>query len=123
MFIRNGVKSILRERGRTTLFSLLIILLTLTMILSLSVLLYTNAVMASCDEAYRSIALVEYMGTEYPNEDEADTAARSAAATLSDESILSVPGVTAWTRGTTAFASAEGFEPQQQSLLCYLPPE
>ena len=110
MFIRNGIKSILRERGRTTLFSLLIILLTVTMILSLSVLLYSKAVMTSCDESYRSIALVEYMGAEYPNEDEPDTAARAAANALTDETVLAIPGVTAWTRGNTAFASAEGFE-------------
>ena len=75
MFIRNGIKSVLRERGRTALFSLLILLLTVTMILSLSVLLYSTSVMEACDEAYRSIALVEYMGPEYPNEDVPDAAA------------------------------------------------
>ncbi len=110
MFIRNGINSILRERGRTALFSLLIMLLTLTMLLSLSVLLYCNCVLDAGEEAYRSIALVEYMGTEYPDEDEPDAAARAAAAALSDETVLSVPGVTAWTRGSTAFAYTEGFE-------------
>ena len=110
MFIRNGIKSILRERGRTALFSLLILLLTVTTILSLSVLLYSKAVMAACEESYRSIALIEYMGSEYPNEDEADAAARSAAEALTDETILSVSGVTAWSRGNTAFASTEGYE-------------
>lgn len=108
--IRNGIKSILRERGRTALFSLLIVFLTMIMILSLSVLLYCNAAMDACDETYRSIALVEYMGSEYPNEDEPDAAARAAAEALTEESILAVPGVTAWTRGNTAFASAEGYE-------------
>ena len=110
MFVRNGIKSILRERGRTALFSLLIMLLTVTMILSLSVLLYSRAMMAACNETYRSIALVEYMGTEYPNEDEPDAAARAAAAALTDEAVLAVPGVTAWTRSSTAFSTAEGFE-------------
>ena len=110
MFIRNGIKSILRERGRTALFSLLIMLLTVTMILSVSVQLYSKAVMAACDEAYRSIALVEYMGSEYPNEDEPDEAARAAALALTDESVLSIPGVTAWTRGNPAFAAVEGYE-------------
>ena len=110
MFIRNGIRSILRERGRTALFSLLIVFLTLTMILSLSVLLYCDAVTEACDRAYRSIALVEYMGSEYPNEDEPDAAARAAAEALKDESVLAVPGVTAWTRGSTAFAAAEGYE-------------
>jgi hypothetical protein len=110
MFIRNGIKSILRERGRTALFSLLIILLTVALILSLSVLLYSKAVMAACDESYRSIALVEYMGSEYPGEDVPDANARAAASALKDETILNIPGVTAWTRGNTSFASAEGYE-------------
>ena len=110
MIIRNGIRSILRERGRAALFSLLVVLLTVFMILSLSVLLYCNAAMDACDKAYRSIALVEYMGSEYPSEDEPDAAARAAAEALTDESVLSVPGVTAWTRGNTAFASADGYE-------------
>ena len=109
MFVRNGIKSNLRERGRSALFSLLIVFLTLTMILSLSVLQYCAAVMEACDEAYRSIALIEYMGLEYPDEDEPDAAAHAAAEALTDEAVLSVPGVTAWTRGSTAFAYAEGY--------------
>ena len=110
MFIRNGIRSILRERSRTALFSLLIVFLTVTMILSLSVLLYCNAVMDACDAAYRSIALVEYMGSEYPGEDVPDAAARAAAEALPDERVLAVPGVTAWTRANTEAAAIEGYE-------------
>ncbi|MBR5113843.1 MAG: ABC transporter permease [Oscillospiraceae bacterium] len=110
MFIRNGIKSNLRERGRTALFSLLIVFLTVAMILSLSVLLYCNSVMRACDAAYRSIALIEYMGVDYPDEDEPDPAARAAAAELTDEAVLSVPGVTAWTRGNVSAAAAEGYD-------------
>ncbi len=109
MFIRNGINSNLRERGRTALFSLLVVFLMLTMILSLSVLLYCRAVMEACDKAYRSIALVEYMGSEYPDEDEPDAAARAAAEALEDETVLAVPGVTAWTRGSTEFAAVDGY--------------
>lgn len=110
MFIRNGIKSILRERGRTVLFSLFIILLTVAMILSFSVLLYSNAVMDACDDAYRSIALVEYMGSEYPSGDVPDANARAAAEQLANASIHTIPGVTAWTSGSTAFATTEGYE-------------
>ena len=80
--------------------------LTLTLILSLSVLLYCDAVTDACNEAYRSVALVEYMGAVYPSEDVADRAARAAGEALRDEEILAVPGVTAWTRGNPAFAFA-----------------
>ena len=88
MFIRNGIKSILRERTRTTLFSLLIMLLTVAMILSLSVFLYSKSMLAACEEAYRSIALIEYMGSEYPSEDEPDEAARAAAKELSKDNFF-----------------------------------
>ena len=84
------------------MFSLLMVFLTVALILALSVLLYCNAMMEACDEAYRSIALVEYMGSGYPNEDEADAIARQAAEELKDETVLSVPGVTAWSRGNPA---------------------
>lgn len=110
MFVRNGIKSILRERGRTALFSLLILVLTITLILSLSVVQYSAAMMDACSKAYRSIALVEYMGSEYPNQDEPDAGARAVAQTLNDADILAVPGVTGWARGNTAFANIEGYE-------------
>ena len=84
MFIRNGIRSILRERGRTALFSLLIVFLTLTMILAMSVLQDCSAVIEACDKAYRSIAVVEYMGAEYPSTDEPDPAARAAADAIDD---------------------------------------
>ena len=110
MFVRNGIMSNLRERGKTALFSLLIVVSTVTIILSLGVLLYCDAVMKACDGVYRSIALIEYMGSEYPKEDEPDEAARKAAKELTDESILSVNGVTGWTKGTTSYGFTEGYE-------------
>ncbi|MBR4131734.1 MAG: FtsX-like permease family protein [Oscillospiraceae bacterium] len=110
MILRNGILSILRERGRTARFALLIVLLTVAVISSLSVLLYCRAMMDACDGAYRSIALLEYMGAEYPNEDEPDAAARQAAEALKDADVLAVPGVTAWTRGNTASGYVEGYD-------------
>ena len=110
MFIRNGIKSNLRERGRTALFSLLIVFLTVTVTLSLSLLMYCNSVLEACDKEYRSIALVEYMGSEYPNTDEPDPAARAAAEKVTDDAILSLPGVRGWTRGNTSFGTTEGYE-------------
>lgn len=92
------------------MFSLLMVFLTVALILALSVLLYCNAMMEACDEAYRSIALVEYMGSGYPNEDEADAIARQAAEELKDETVLSVPGVTAWSRGNTYSGFVEGYD-------------
>ena len=109
MFIRNGINSNIRERGRTALFSILIVFLTVTMILSLSVLMYCNAMMDACEEEYRSIALLEYMGAEYPNEDEPDLQARAAAEELADEAVLSVPGVTAWSRANTSYGYIDGY--------------
>ncbi|MBR5755550.1 MAG: hypothetical protein IKX97_07020, partial [Erysipelotrichaceae bacterium] len=109
MFIRNGINSILREKGRTALFSLLIFFLTLVTILSLSVFLYCSSIISHCNRTYHSIALIEYMGSEYPDENEPDIAAREAAKELLDETVLSVSGVTGWARGNMDAGSVDGF--------------
>ena len=70
MIIRNGIRSNLRSRGRTALFAGMILVLTLAMILALGVRLYSDAALARCDQLYRSIAMVEYMGAEYPDQDD-----------------------------------------------------
>ena len=67
MIVRNGIRSNLRAKGRTVLFSGMILVLTLVMILALGVRLYCDTALTQFDSAYRSIAVVEYMGSEYPD--------------------------------------------------------
>lgn len=109
MFIRNGIRTNLRSGGRTALFIGMILVLTLAMVLALGVRLYSDAALDKCDKSYRSIAVVEYMGSEYPSLDEPDPAARAAAAAIDDNALLSLPGVRAWYRECHTLSRVEGF--------------
>ena len=71
MILRNGIRSTLRARGRTGLFTVLLFVLTLTLTLGLGMWNYCAGTLADMDENYTSIALVEYMGEDYPEENAA----------------------------------------------------
>lgn len=109
MIIRNGINSNLRARGRTALFTLLIFFLTLVLMLGLGVRLYCTGAIASADESFRSIAVVEYMGAEYPYADEPDEFARSAFSSVDDKAVLSIKGVKGWSRTDTSLVYADGY--------------
>ena len=72
MPIRNGLLSTLRARGRTALFALLILVLTVALSLGLGMWAYCSALLARMEEQYTSVALVEYMGEDYPDADAAE---------------------------------------------------
>ena len=72
MIIRNGIRSTLRARGRSMLFTLLIFVLTLTLSLGLGAWAYSSALLNQMEEGYTSIALVEYLGQDYPDQDIGD---------------------------------------------------
>lgn len=110
MILRNGIRSNLRARGRTALFAGMILVLTLVMVLALGVRLYSDAALAQCDRSYRSIAVVEYMGPEYPSQDEPDPAARAAAEAIDYEAVLSLAGVRAWHPECHTLSRVEGFQ-------------
>ena len=107
--IRNGIKSNLRAKGRTTLFFLLITLFTAIMMLSLGVRLYCDNVLEQCGTRYRSIALLEYMGGDYPDEDVADARAREAASALDVSRMQAVNGVKSYIPAQKALLYADGY--------------
>ncbi len=109
MYIRNGIKSNLRAKGRTALFSFLILLLTFSLILALGVVLYCNSAITACDHIYRSVARVEYMGAEYPDPDEPDSFAREAAAAIDDEAMRAISGVRYWNRDNRTMSYVDGY--------------
>lgn len=109
MIIRNGIHSTLRARGRTGLFMAFLFLLTLTMTLGLGMWSYAAGTLAVMDENYISIALVEYMGADYPKEDAADEDARMAAGSLDTEAISAIEGVVRWEETDRTLASLTGY--------------
>ena len=96
MSVRNGILSTLRAKGRTILFALLILMLTVALALGLGMWAYSGALLARMEEQYTSVALVEYMGEDYPDENAADYEARAALEVLDNETMSAVDGVELW---------------------------
>ena len=110
MILRNGIHSTIRAKGRTALFTALILLVCLSLTLGMGMWAYCSGQLALLDENYISIALVEHMGANYPDEDTADDYARAALEALDDEAIAAIPGVELWERHDSTLAYVEGFE-------------
>lgn len=108
MFLRNGILSTLRSRGRALLFALLILLLTVSLSLGLGLWSYCAQTLETMDETYTSIALLEYMGEEYPDPYAADEAARQASEQLGD--LSQVPGVQLWEPTRSTMALSQGYQ-------------
>ena len=109
MIARNGVRTVLRSRGRTVLFAALILILTLTLSLGLGMWSYCRETLAEMDETYTSVALLEYLGQDYPDGSVADKGARQAASALDDAAIAAVDGVDLWERNDRALFAMDGY--------------
>ncbi len=107
MILRNGIRSALRARGRTVLFFSLILLLCAVLTLALGMWSYSARTLSDMDDNYTSVALIEYMGENYPAADMADADARDAAAALNDDSIFKIPGIRLWERTDQTFAAMD----------------
>lgn len=109
MPIRNGLLSTLRARGRTALFVLLILVLTVALSLGLGMWAYCGALLARMEEQYTSVALVEYMGEDYPDADAADSGSRAALELLDQEAIAATDGVELWEQTKSTLVSVSGY--------------
>ena len=118
MIVRNGVRSTLRARGRTILFTLLILLLTVALTLGLGMWAYCAQTLAAMDESYTSVALVEYMGEDYPEGDAADEYARQAAQSLDGTAVAAIDGVELWEGSDQALAALSGYQ-RDQGVIPY----
>lgn len=111
MIIRNGIKSTLRARGRSFLFTVLILLMCLSLTLGAGMWAYCTAQLELLNENYTSIALVEYMGADYPNEDAADSFVRDAAQEIDIAAITALEGVESWESNDRALGYVEAYVP------------
>jgi len=110
MILRNGILSTLRVKGRSALFSALILLMCLSLTLGAGMWAYCSEQLRQLDENYSSIALVEYMGPDYPNENASDDYARTALAALDAEAIAAIAGVELWESRDSSLAYIEGYQ-------------
>ena len=109
MILRNGINSTLRARGRSALFAVLILVLTVALTLGIGTWAYSSQLLHQMDKSYTSIAVVEYKGTDYPNVDAADVYAREAAATLERDVIQNIEGVQLWEPTDRTLATVNGY--------------
>ncbi len=113
MILRNGINSTLRARGRSVLFTFLILILTISLTLGMGTWAYSSALLSQMDDTYTSIALVEYMGADYPNQDIADSYARAAAEALNTDAFQNIKGVQLWENTDRTLATVDGYTRMQ----------
>lgn len=110
MILRNGINSNLRARGRTALFGVLLLVLTVLLTLGIGTWSYCNATLRQFDKTYTSVAWVEYLGSEYPNADAADPYAQQALAGIDHKAIARKRGVELWQPTDRTLATVQGCE-------------
>ncbi|MBQ1305547.1 MAG: hypothetical protein IIY44_04035 [Erysipelotrichales bacterium] len=96
VILRNGVRSNLRARKRTVLFSALIV--TLSVLLTLGVGMYTTSLgmLEKCEENYLSVIKLEYLGEDYPSRTVAESFVRDLGKEIDDSYLESIEGVKTW---------------------------
>ncbi|NMB67595.1 MAG: ABC transporter permease [Chloroflexi bacterium] len=109
MIFRNSLQSILRSKGKTALFTLLIFALTMALALSVSVWASVAQFLDDCDDFYTTIGLVEYMGTGYPDDTAYDPAMHQALASFDAAGVAADGAVLSYEQPARSFGYVDGF--------------
>ncbi len=109
MIFSNSIKSIIRSKGKTALFAILIFSLTLALAICVSVWAAIDAFLVECDDFYTTIGVFEYIGTEYPNDIVYDSYMDEALDGFDRESIKNHPSVLLWDESYRSLGYVEGF--------------
>lgn len=102
--IRNGLKSIWRNWKKAALFLALLLILELLLSQGLSVYGAARDYLDKCNEYYRSIAVLEYLGNQYPEEYVYDADLAQAMDDLDLKTLQNLPGVTSYSPTKQAVA-------------------
>jgi ABC-type lipoprotein release transport system permease subunit len=109
MIFSNSIKSIVRSKGKTALFSILIFSLTLALCICVSVWAAIDAFLEECEDFFTTIGVFEYIGTEYPNDVIYDSYMDDALQKFDFESISSHSSVLLWDQSIRSSGYVEGF--------------
>lgn len=109
MIIKNSLKNIIRARGKTALFVLLLAATTLVLCLGLAMRISISAFLEECDGQYTTLALFEYMGGDYPNESAFTAEAAQAIRSFDETAVTASEHALGWDREGRALGYAEGF--------------
>ncbi len=109
MLVRNSLLSLIRSKGKTALFSLLIFALTLMLSLGVCVWASIEQFRDEADEFYTTIGLVEYIGNDYPNDMLIDEMMVEDLAQLDIPGIENDPATILWDGSARYFGYVDGF--------------
>lgn len=110
---KNGLRSVWRSKGKACLFFLLLLVLTAVLALGLCIYSAVDSYLDDCNQFYRTIANLEYIGREYGDNNVYD----EKLASMLDEgqpdiqALQALPGVTAWEPNAAALAVGDGLQP------------
>lgn len=107
--IKHALLSLCRTKGRTFLFTLLILALTIVLTLGVSVWAAITQFLADADDFYTTIAQIEYIGKDYPKDTLSDPAMLEELKDFNLQSIISDPAVLSWNPNQRTYAYVEGF--------------
>ena len=108
---RHGLKSIWRRPGKTLLFFILLAILTAVLALGLCIYSAIFGHLADCDDYYRTIAVLEYIGQDYNDETVYDAALSETLASdeLELDALTALPGIKCWEPFRSALGVAGDF--------------
>ena len=109
MIFHHSILSIFRSKGKTALFTLLIFALTLALSLGVSVWASVVQFLEECNDFYTTIGLVEYMGTNYPDDIDYDPAMDEALKSFDQNVIADDEASLSWDDSTRSLGYVDGF--------------
>ena len=109
MILRNSRSSILRMPLKTILFTLLIVAITTFLYLGVNTYAASERILRTCDEEYTTIASVEYLGDNYPDESIYDKAMLSEVSQIDFDAIAGQPEVLLWQPTDCSIGLIDGF--------------
>ncbi|MBQ9949445.1 MAG: hypothetical protein IJO93_01845 [Clostridia bacterium] len=93
MFFKLGVRSLLRQIGKTLAFFLLLFFVNLFLVLSVSMKVSCTDLLSEADNSFLSIADLDFRGGNYPTENSHDADLMSCAEAQDYEYLSNLPGV------------------------------
>ena len=116
MIWKHSCKSCLRMGWKAVLFALLTAMATMFLYLAGNTWLSSERMLRECDEAYTTIAVLEYIGDNYPGETEYDPDMQAAAAAFDYSSITGSEHALSWEQTNLSVGSVEGMAARSQQI-------
>ncbi|MEN6418067.1 MAG: FtsX-like permease family protein [Clostridiaceae bacterium] len=116
MILRNSRSSILRMPLKAILFTLLIVAVTAFLYLGVNTFTASEQMLRACDENYTTIASIEYLGDNYPDESIYDEAMLSEVSQIDFNVIAGQPEVLLWQPTDCSIGLIDGFVAHSASV-------